>query len=374
MKNKIKILKFYSTAISSTLGTLSLRIFNETDPYTYAILNKGSLLDEALDIKTLDITNSDIKDAVIYRTSDIKLPRDKVEILKKDYNLSVTRDLNKSKYVIISPDTVSKLFTGVHCSWLTLSEFIKNLDKFKKSKYSLDETFDQVIDFLNEKSKNSQFEIGVSFKLHFNNQTTENISELLNLEKTDYYRTHIFKLSDYDTYNDLINCNKLLLDKDLIKFANESAITLTEDNYNYFNDLLENNNVSIPDTNMILSVLANCNYEKSFDIVAALLWSHSNHFKLNSDIWNSINVKTLRAHFSKYVRANEYSRLSMFSNFLEALSEDKKLTEFAFKITSEKVLMFLQKAVGFDESVFEFTIENVRLKSNIKNKLINKIP
>jgi hypothetical protein len=226
MKNKIKILKFYSTAISSTLGTLSLRIFNETDPYTYAILNKGSLLDEALDIKTLDITNSDIKDAVIYRTSDIKLPRDKVEILKKDYNLSVTRDLNKSKYVIISPDTVSKLFTGVHCSWLTLSEFIKNLDKFKKSKYSLDETFDQVIDFLNEKSKNSQFEIGVSFKLHFNNQTTENISELLNLEKTDYYRTHIFKLSDYDTYNDLINCNKLLLDKDLIKFANESAITL----------------------------------------------------------------------------------------------------------------------------------------------------
>jgi hypothetical protein len=351
-----------------------LRILNETDPYTYAILNKGYSLDEALDIKTLDITNSDIKDAVIYRTSDIKLPRDKVEILKKDYNLSVTRDLNKSKYVIISPDTVSKLFTGVHCSWLTLSEFIKNLDKFKKSKYRLNETFDEVINFLNEQSKNSQFEIGVSFKLHFNNQTTENISELLNLEKTEYFRTHIFKLSDYDTYNDLINCNKLLLDKDLIKFANESAITLTEDNYNYFNDLLENNNVSIPDTNMILSVLANCNYEKSFDIVAALLWSHSNHFKLNSDIWNSINVKTLRAHFSKYVRANEYSRLTMFSNFLQALSEDKKLTEFAFKITSEKVLRFMQKSVGFDESVFEFTIENVKLKSNIKNELINRIP
>jgi hypothetical protein len=64
----------------------------------------------------------------------------------------------------------------------------------------------------------------------------------------------------------------------------------------------------------------------------------------------------------------------MFSNFLQALSEDKKLTEFAFKITSEKVLRFMQKSVGFDESVFEFTIENVKLKSNIKNELINRIP
>ena len=54
MKNKIKILKFYSTAINSRMGTLSLRIINET-PYTYAILNKGDSLDEALDIKTLDI-------------------------------------------------------------------------------------------------------------------------------------------------------------------------------------------------------------------------------------------------------------------------------------------------------------------------------
>lgn len=373
MNNKIKISKFYTININDLHGKLSLNIINETNPYNYIILNEGDSLNEALDVKALDITKSDIKNAVIYRTSDIKLPRDKVELLKKDYNLSITRDFNKAKYIIISPDAISKLFTPIHCNYTMLTEFKKNSGALKKSNYSFDETFDQVINFLNAESQNSQFDIGLSFKLHLGPNRNEPISNLLDLKRSNYYNANIFKLSDYDGYMNLINCNKLVLDSTIMKFANDSSITLTEDNYNYFNNILENNNVSTEDINMILTLLANCNYEKSFDIVAALLWSYSDHFKLNSDIWNSINVKTLRAHFDKYTKINGYPDLNKFSNFLKYLSEDKKLTEFAFKITSEKVLNYMQKYVGFNESVFEFTIENIKLKSNIKNKLINKI-
>ena len=51
-------------------------------------------------VQTIDAT--DLQDATIYRFPKLDLPRQKVDVLKEKYNLSVTRNQDKADYSIIS--------------------------------------------------------------------------------------------------------------------------------------------------------------------------------------------------------------------------------------------------------------------------------
>jgi hypothetical protein len=224
-----------------------------------------------------------------------------------------------------------------------------------------------VVDILNLESNNCQDPFVITIKFRLDRSVKDNLLDDLNTI-CSYSDTRLFNIKNYNTYLDLTQISNFVLDSDILKFVNSKAITLTHENYYYFTNVLENSN-SNHDVNMVLTTMANCNYESSFDILALLIWKYDYKLKTESDIWNSINVKTLRSYFEKYFN-RLYSRLDNYSKLLDLLFKDGKLTEFAFKIVSEDLLEYMQKNIGFEHSIFEFQITDIKLKENVKASIV----
>ena len=75
------------------------------------------------DIKMKDIlketqlllTEPDVTDKSFYRYPNISLGRDKIQLLKDNHNISITRKINNADYKIISAKSLNSLYKGYYC-------------------------------------------------------------------------------------------------------------------------------------------------------------------------------------------------------------------------------------------------------------------
>lgn len=372
MNNDLKVAKTLLVEISNVGKKLFFKLPNyDSNKTLYCIYKENERYDISrhFEINTMKFESINLKDSTIYRYPNINLPREKVDTLKTSYNLSVTRDETKANYRVISKSSINNLFEFESRDWIRLNDFLTFFNKTFHNNigYTLDESYKEIVDVLTLESNNFQDPFAITFRFRLDRGVKDSILDDLNII-CSYTETRLYNIKDYNTYLSLTESSNFVLDSDILKFVNLNAITLTHENYYYFTNVLENSK-SVHDVNMVLTNMANCNYESSFDILALLIWKYDYKLKTESDIWNSINVKTLRSYFDKYF-GRSYSRLDNYSNLLDLLSKDSKLTEFAFKIVSEDLLEYMQKSIGFQDSIFEFQITDIKLKENIKASIV----
>lgn len=374
MNNDLKVAKTLLIEISNIGREIFFKLPNYDNMLrpVYCVYkeNERSNISEHFKINAIKFESINLKDSTIYRYPNINLPREKVDSLKTNYNLSVTRDETKANYRVISKSSVTNLFEFESRDWIRLNDFLTffNQTFYVNNKgYTLDKSYKEVVDILNLESNNCQDPFVITIRFRLDRGVKDNLLDDLDTV-CSYSHTRLFNIKNYNTYLDLTQSSNFVLDSDILKFVNSNAITLTHENYYYLTNVLENSNFAY-DVNMVLTTMANCNYESSFDILALLIWKYDYKLKTESDIWNSINVKTLRSYFDKYF-GRSYSRLDHYSNILDLLFKDGKLTEFAFKIVSEDLLEYMQKNIGFEDSIFEFQITDIKLKENIKASIV----
>jgi len=339
----------------------------------YAI-TKADKVRIGVDFKTPDTFT--IQDKTIYRFPKLDLPRQKVDLLKEKYNVKVIRDPNKADIHVIS----DKLFDSIFdYNWQTSSTFLHFFKVLKKLKED-----DHLTVGALEKVKDIMETVGVDSMVKLENKYSYRHNSYSNPDATSIFLDIINGL----WLNEEVNMNKdIIIDdkniQDFLDIKNSSATVLYDtdvigiidgqlaviDNVEYegIRKMIVSNDKD--NRSLALEMLANCNVDKSYDVVSSIFYWEYNWLK-DTNNWNSVNVKALRKRLKEYQGGPCTSNIYAYNKYINNLVKDDKLTEYAVNETRKKLYHeVLGNLVGTTADVFEVKFENLELKE----KLIQKI-
>lgn len=314
-----------------------------------------------------DINESALQNTKIFRYPNISLPRTKMDSLKNKLNVKIIRDTKDADYCIVSKTylnsipkrkwsrvinkTELKRFYDIHSSYFTKDAEIK---------------FNTFFDAINV---NDIINIEV-IKFYNSNMSfgKKRINEFI--EDLDHLYVTFIPIESSENFQFLLNSKNLIYDNTINNIANSESHILSESDYDSLLQMILNkddDNVSLA-----LEILANCNINKSIDIVALLLYFNIEKLKLSKN-WNLINVKTMRNMMSEFIVSHSHAYIHGYNYFIEKLSERNELTEFAFKksvsILFDNIINKALKQNNETEKIFTIDIESIKLSDKYKSKL-----
>ena len=123
--------------------------------------------------------------------------------------------------------------------------------------------------------------------------------------------------------------------------------------------------------NLALSIIANCNIQKSHTYLA-LLFSFLSDSMKDSSVWNTVNFKSVRKKFDKYIQMNGWNWCHCYNYLIEYLIKDNALTEYAWKEVAQKLYDdVLSSQMGVDsKNNFSISPDSIKLKPELQEKVI----
>ena len=327
-----------------------------------------------IDFKTPDTFS--IKDKTMYRFPKLDLPRQKVDLLKEKHNVKVIRDPNKADIHVISDKLFDSLLDFTWQLSSTFSHFFSVLKTLKDNDHLTDKALEKVKDIISIVGPDSMIRLARNY--NYRSHTT------LNADKVDRFIDKMDVLWD----NEVIDENKdiIIADDNLQSFIDlksNTAITLYDtdivsiiddqlaiiDNTEY--DMIQKMITSDDKENrsLALEMLANCNVDKSYDVVTGIFyWEY--HWLKDTNNWNSVNVKALRKRLKAYQGGPYTATIYAYNKYINCLVKDNKLTKFAIDKTRVKLYdMVLGELVGSEANVFKVKFENLELKESLIEKI-----
>jgi len=174
---------------------------------------------------------------------------------------------------------------------------------------------------------------------------------------------------DPKMFASFIGANNIVLDESVINIIDEGLAVLENTQYNDIQKMVTCE--SRDDRSIALEMLANCNVNKSFDVVSGLYWWHYEWLK-DTNNWNTVNVKSFRTQMKKYEGNHDGNGIWSFNNYLKNLAEDGKMTKFGVDKTREKLhTTLLNSLVGPTSEVFKVKLDSLTLSDEFKTKMID---
>ncbi len=378
--NKLQA-QFKSSVISQDIV-----VFNKGITFSSVNWAKNQLFGS---INTQEPSNKDLS---FYRHKKITLPRDKFALLKDKLNWSVTRNDSNADYHIISKNLLQ---STVECSWTDTfiygKEYIKCIKELEALGIITEDTlieleyqykgepYAYVINsywYNNYGHNTPQKKTADAVMSQFNKVVSRYaecktfiVNDDINQETETFYKESSCNLKEEKAFIEFLNPTKsYVLDEYIVNMCNADSPVLKFDDFDMIKNLLKSNDKD--DAAMAVNVLANCNIEKSLDIVSYFFVFYHGWMR-ESSIWNSVNVKSMRKalsdldHVAGYNHTNSYA----YDALVKFLIKNNSLTEFIFKkiaarITNKYTKIFFNKA-----GVFK--IPEIELKDNWKESIIS---
>jgi hypothetical protein len=199
-----------------------------------------------------------------------------------------------------------------------------------------------------------------------------------NMGENSKYHYYIESL---DQWNDIqTNISKLVWDSNINDLATEDSEVLTEEMYIQLKTMLGwektesgcgwQGSRDKENMNLALAMIANCNITKSHTYLALLFAFLSDSMK-DAGIWNSVNFKSVRKKFDKYIQMSGWNWCHVYNYMLEELIKDDALTEVAWKEIAQKMYDdVLSSQYGVDgKNNFSISPESIQLKPELKVKM-----
>jgi hypothetical protein len=312
-------------------------------------------------VNTVDLKSVNLTDKKIFRYPKLSLPRNKVDNLKTKYNLSVTRSPENADYKIISLEYIKSLLYSKWHDTVMLSKF---KEYYESTKLYWDQ--ENIENFFNSIPDTKEVAITVINELGWGQRNLPQYDVIYKLTESDS-SVEYFYVDDEKHVEDIQNANDLILDVHLASLTLEDSVVLSHEDYENITRMIKSN--SKDDINIALELLANCNIEKSMDIVALIFYNNHGILKDMSNNWNSVNVKALRKRLNSFIPYGP-KNVRYYDRLVKSLLAEKSLTEFAFKIISIDMLNHLTTSVGFNsQSVFDIKLSDIKLKPEFQQRL-----
>ena len=334
------------------------------------------------DVQT--ITSDDLKNATaLYRFPRLSLSRDKVKILQEKFDLKLKRDFNDADYGIVSEKYFDGLFTS---KWLKSVESADVLSwaQVYKSEFT-DDLYDNILNALNKIPVDAYVVIETDWWSSYNYDNCSNVDayskmseKIRDIGKNSCYHYYIESL---DQWNDIQNnMSKLVWDTNINDLATEDSEVLTEEMYIQLKTMLGWEKTESgcgwqgtrdkENMNLALAMIANCNIKESHTYLA-LLFSFLSDSMKDASIWNSVNFKSVRKKFQKYIEFSGWNWCHVYNYLLEELIKDDALTEVAWKEISQKMYDdVLSSQYGIDgANNFSISPESIQLKPELRAKM-----
>lgn len=318
---------------------------------------------ELLTIK--DIKKNDLKDKSIYRFPKLKLPRNKVDLLKEELNMTVTRSRDSADYLVTS---LSFIESFIKTSWdycipvTVFKEAMNNSIDFKKH------FTDKAIALINHWVSTLNDEDVILFNGYYNRNHKDPFDYIKKAGRQ--YCWYITK-EHYSDYNVLTSAYNIILDSQVVDFCNESLHVLTEEEFNTIEKILEPSlNGSTEDQAMALEMMANCNLTKCYDKVAYLYYFNYDVLRYCKN-WNHVNVKA----FKKTVPEpqNNVHSAYFYSNLVKFIIKKNCLTQFIVDKILEKVVSLGIGAFGFNKTMFQLDPSSIKISDEFQSKVIKPV-
>ena len=308
-----------------------------------------------------------LQDKTIYRYPKLNLPRQKVDLLKDKFNVKITRNSDVADIHVISHQFIESLLTFEWSRNITFKEWYAICLDLKEQNLLSDEALDELRIVLSSMDRNSIVQI----PNFYNTATTgflNSLSDILHIrrEQLQQGRHIILKSNQFKDFNDVINSKAVVaFDTDISEIIYSDLAVISNEEYDRIEAMATSNDID--NRTLVLEMLANCNIEKSFDVVSGIYWWHYDWLK-NTNNWNTVNVKAIRMLLKKYEGGHSISNLYSFNAYIKNLYEDRKLTKFAIDKTREKLLnTLLNPSVGPGSEVFKVALENLVLTDKYNN-------
>lgn len=339
--------------------------------------------------KLFNYNSVSLQDKKLYRYPNLSLPRQKVDLIKEKFNCTIIRNSKKADIHITSLNFLSKLIG--HGEWNTCIPFSS---AFKVFKYFKDENLlsdcalnkiksliddvphDCMINFMLTPSYRYS---GPSYKHSGYNQTIktaglvirDKIYNEVSIKKDECLRRSftLNKENQKDYIALLSSSAQVILDSDVCNIIDEGLAILETKEYDSIE--LMSKSQSIDDRSLALEMLANCNIDKSYDVVSGIYYWNYECLK-NTRNWNTVNVKAFRNRMKEYDGNHNDSSIRAFNNYIMLLDKNKKLTEYAVNKTKEKLYRtLLDSLVGENADVFKINLDSLFITKELTNKIIS---
>ncbi len=325
-------------------------------------------------IDTEDII--DLQDKKVHRYPKITLPRQKLDLLKDRYNCKVVRDPSRADISIISLKYFDNILTK---NWGNPITFLNafNILKYLSEKNVLsEEALEKLRKFISSCDKDSM----VNFQYHKDWHSSSNISDKTYDDFSSYVE-EIKRKSSCNSYNwtlesgnvEAINNlisqkTQFVLDTQICNIIDEDLTVLDNTQYDEVKNMVISHDID--NRSLALEMLANCNIEKSFDVVSNIFYWQYEWLKSTNN-WNSVNVKAFRNRLKDYAGGRNTTSIHSFNNYLNLLAKDRKLTEFAVNKTRKKLYStLLNNFVGKESDVFKMDLDSLYINEELTSKTI----
>ena len=331
------------------------------------------------------ITSDDLKNAdSLYRFPRLSLSRDKVKILQEKFDLKLKRDFHQADYGIVS----EKYFDGLFVTrWLAQADPADVLSWAQTYQDCFEEDlFDEVVNALNKIPADAHIVYESEWFSSYYHEGASNLDryskmceKARNIGRNTQYHYYIESL---DQWNDIqANLSKLVWDSNINDLATEDSEVLTEEMYTQLKTMLGwektesgcgwQGNRDKENMNLALSIIANCNIQKSHTYIA-LLFSFLSDSMKDSSVWNTVNFKSVKKKFQKYIDMNGWNWCHVYNHLIDYLIKDGALTEVAWKEVAQKMYDdVLSSQMGVDsKNYFSISPESIQLKPELKEKII----
>jgi hypothetical protein len=333
-------------------------------------------------IKT--ITSTDLKNATaLYRFPRLSLSRDKVKILQEKFDLKLKRDFHEADYGIVSEKYFDGLFTT---KWLSAVDPVDVGSWAQIYNNCMEEDlYEEIVEMLNKIPEDayvvfeSEWFSSYSYDNRSNIDRYQKMAEKArNMGESSKYHYYIESL---DQWNDIqANLSKLVWDTNINELATEDSEVLNEEMYVQLKTMLGWEKTESgcgwtgardkENMNLALAMIANCNIKESHTYLALLFAFMSDSMK-DASIWNSVNFKSVRKKFHKYIDMNGWNWCHVYNYMIEELIKDDALTEVAWKEVAQKMYDdVLSNQMGVDaKNVFSISPDSIQLKPELKKRV-----
>lgn len=327
------------------------------------------------DIENLNVPNIkpgktiSVNGKSIYRFPNLSLPRQKVDLLKEKENIKVIRDPNKADIHVISYKFLRDIFTFKWESAVPFVDFFNIIKLGVEEGLFSQECIDDLKLMINNADKDSYVSLKKIYYYNSNvQQWDDKFNDIIDKYKNDYSKVIVIEEKNKKAYKDFINSSaEIVYDTDILDIIDSELAVLEDDQYDNIMAMITSSDID--NRTLGVEMLANCNIEKSFNIVSDLYWWYYDFIK-NTNNWNSVNVKSLRNRMKSYEGGHNTANIYSFNAYLNQLAKDGKLTRFAVDKTREKLYKTLISTICGDTSqVFKVDLENLYIADELENMI-----